>query len=138
MNTKTREDAILGSGDGLSSVLGLIIALVIVGSPTLDIAAVSAAVGAAVSMGANEWFASSSVSRGIVMGTATFIGAFSPAIPFFFLSGMPAYVLCGIITIALGVVISRIRAGGWAISLAKTFGVIILSSGAAVGSSLIT
>ena len=138
MNKK--EEAIFGVFDGVSSSLGVILAMAINGSGALVVAAVALAIGASVSMGLGEWLSDNSESfmRAFVMGSATFIGAISPAIPFIFLEReIVTYILCGIIVTAICIIIAKIRPGGWPKSLVTTFGTTFVATGLAVGGSLI-
>lgn len=139
MKLKTREDSILGSGDGLSSTLGLIIAMAIANSPALASAAVAATIGSSLSMSLNEWNADTNRSayRASMMGISTFFGAISPALPFFILSGTIAYILCGIICICACTVITKMRVESGIKALLLTFGVTLTAGTCAVVGSFI-
>ena len=138
-STTTKEESIFGTADGLSSTLGVVIAVAITHPSLVATAAVAVAVGSAVSMCLSEYLSDSSESnyKAFIMGIATFIGAISPAIPFFIFSGTLAYILCGIICSTLCIIISRNRPGGELKSLIITFSVTLISSGLAVGASLL-
>lgn len=134
MTAADREQAIFGGGDGLSSAIGLIAALAISGAATLLTAAIALAVGAAVSMGLNEWLADpqSRVHRAAVMGAATLAGSIAPAVPYVALGGLGAAVACAAVTVGCGSVIAELRPGARAPSYCKTFGVLVVACGAAV------
>ena len=140
MGPDDRRQAVFGGFDGLTSALGLIVATALtVGVHALAVAAVALAVGAAVSMGAGEWLSDPDASRrrAVVMGVATLVASALPAVPFFVLSGLAAFVGCALITTALVVVIAEVRPGGRARSYALTAGILVLAAALAVGSGLI-
>lgn len=134
-----RAQAIFGSFDGLTSALGLIIASAITaGQGAVLVAAIALAVGSGVGMGAGEWLSdeSASLPKAFAMALATIIGVLLPALPWIFVHGDLAFVLCGLITIGMGAAIAELRPGSRLWSYEVTFGVLIIASGLAIGASL--
>ena len=139
MNSEDKVESIFGVFDGLCSALGVILAIAINGAGDLVVAAVALAVGSAVSMACGEFLSDSGGSRrkAAAMGTATLIGSIAPAIPFIVFSGTIAYILCGLITTGLCILIAKFRPGNWPKSLSLTFGVTVISTGLAVATSIL-
>jgi VIT1/CCC1 family predicted Fe2+/Mn2+ transporter len=133
-------ESIFGGFDGLTSALGVIVALAATGSlKTVVEASVALAVGAAASMGAGEWLSDKAASRrrAIVMGLATLCGSIAPAVPFYALTGALAWLCCAAVTLACGAWIAEVRPGGVLVSYAQTFGVLVVAASLAVGASLV-
>ena len=130
--------AIFGLEDGCSSAMGVILgAGISLGTRGLLVAAVALAVSASVSMAGGQWLSTGNRREAAIMGLATALGSFAPALPWLVLSGSPAFILCMAIAGWLGVLIAELRPGGRRSSYALTFGVLFVATGAAVGASLI-
>lgn len=130
--------ATFGLEDGTSSAMGVILgAGISLGTRGLLVAAVALAVSASVSMAGGQWLATGDKHQAGVMGGSTAVGSFLPAMPWLFLSGLPAFALCILVALCLGALIAELRPGGRASSYAVTFGVLGVATGAAVGASLI-
>ncbi len=139
MRPDDRKQGIFGVFDGLASALGVIVATAATGNAhTVVVAAVALAVGAAVSMAAGEWLsdASGSGHRAAVMGSATLAGSILPAVPFFAMTGAPAFLACGVVTILLAALIAQARPGGALRSYSVTFAVLGVAASLAVATSL--
>jgi len=134
------ETSIFGTCDGLMSALGVVIAEGATATHhALLVAALALAVGSAASMGAGQWLSDNdkSYKQAFIMGIATLFGSISPAIPFFFTSGLIAWILCGIITIIVASIVAELRPGGRLWSYVVTFGVLIVASALGVGASFL-
>ena len=132
--------AIFGLFDGLTSVLGMVLALVVTGNMKgLVVAVVAATVSASLGMGAGEWLSDSeeSYKRAEVMSIATFLGTLLPGIPFFFGRSIGSYLACCVLTTGLGVLIAELRPGARIPSYLKTFLVLVVVTGISLGASLI-
>jgi VIT1/CCC1 family predicted Fe2+/Mn2+ transporter len=130
-------EAIFGSFDGIVSVLGVIAAAYVAGSParTLVIVAAGLAVAAAVSMAGGQFLASAKNVRNpliqaFVMGIATLLGAFVPAIPFLFLPKPTAAICTAIIVLLVTGWIVRIRATtqGTLKAFSQTYGILLIAA----------
>ena len=140
MTPDDREQLIFGLFDGVTSALGMVLALAATGNVRgLVVAAVALAVGAAVSMGAGEWLSdtSSSLHRAAVMASATLAGSVAPALPFLIFAGVPAFVVCAALTVLTVVVIAEARPGAPLPSYTKTAGVLLVATTLGVGASLL-
>jgi VIT1/CCC1 family predicted Fe2+/Mn2+ transporter len=87
--------------------------------------------GAAASMAGGQYLSdksSSSLKRAIIMGVATFIGGIFPAIPFYFSRQWPAFAVCGVIVMCIGMLIVWLREDQGVESYIKTFGVLFLAT----------
>lgn len=136
--TRDAATVVFGLEDGASSAVGVILgAGLSLSSRSLIVASVALAVSASVSMAGGQWLAAGNARQAAVMGGATFIGSFGPAIPWLVSGGALAFALCGLVALGLGVCIAELRPGAPLPSYAQTFGVLIASSGLAVGASLI-
>lgn len=120
---------IFGLGDGMTSLLGVV--LYLTHHPQLVLpAAISGGISSAVSMAGFSWLSES--DEGIVsscmLGAATGIGAVCPAIPFAFLRGGAALacslVICGVV--GLGIAVMHSGQNKW-MSMLQTFGVLIVT-----------
>lgn len=130
--------ATFGLEDGTSSAMGVILgAGISLGTRGLLVAAVALAVSASVSMAGGQWLATGDKRQATIMGLSTTVGSFFPAVPWLFLSGLPAFALCILVALFLGALIAELRPGPRASSYAVTFGVLGVATGAAVGASLI-
>jgi hypothetical protein len=139
----TRDDlkqAIFGGADGLTSALGAIVVLAAKGDyQALVIASVAYAVGAAWSMGGSEYLSdfSGSLRRATVMALATLTYSIAPAIPFFALSGLAAWIGAIVITVLCAALIAEARPYGALKSYTQTFGIVGVGAVLAVGASLL-
>jgi hypothetical protein len=137
---KLAPPAIFGGFDGCASLLGVIVYLVATHPSLIFPAAVSGAIGSAISMGGGEWLSDSENGLGAsgVMAAATFTGALLPAIPFAFGSGTPAIAQSVVICCLIGFTVACLRPGRalWR-ALAETFGILTAVLGAVLALGLI-
>lgn len=135
----TTGSAIFGSFDGLTSVLGIIVALL--GSPlhVLLAGAAGLAASSAVGMGAGQYLgdADRSVRRALAMALSTIIGTIIPVVPFLFLPRVAAVVVASVLVIVFGVLVAKKR-GGDRRSYLETFGVLMLAAAVAIVVALAT
>ena len=138
MTPDDRKQIVFGGFDGLTSAVGLIVALVLSAhTGTLVIAVAGLAVASAVGMGAGEWLgdSESDFGRALVMAAATAVGAFLPAIPFLFLARWPGAVVAMMISLATAVSIGRVRGRG-ARGYVETLGITSVAVALSVAVSL--
>jgi|SRR5579884_1742833 len=118
MSKETFRSGVLGSFDGLVSVLGIILAAALAGVPShlLLLTALGGAVAATVSMAGGEFLADPDteikhkVRDGLVMGLATFIGSFLPVLPYLVLGSTSALITSLCLSLALAACIAEARA----------------------------
>lgn len=137
--TKLIAPVIFGLGDGMTSLLGVV--LYLSHTPELVLpAAASGGISSAVSMAGFKWLSDS--EEGLLtscwLGAATGIGAVCPAIPYEFISG-PAALMCSMFICAIiGAAIAIMHRGRsrW-LSLVQTFSVLILAFAVVITCSLV-
>jgi hypothetical protein len=119
-------EAAFGVFDGMTSVSGIVFALLAKAESVIVAASVGLAVASAIGMGLGEFLsdrkAAGAVKRAAVMAAATAVGTLAPVIPFFVTSSkMTALVIGGIIALVLTTGIGKVRdrgAAGYAVSYA--------------------
>lgn len=133
--------AILGGFDGMASLPGVIIYLLLTGHPALIFAtAASGSVTSAISMGGGEWLSDSDngFAASAVMALATFGGALLPAVPFAGGAGAVEVAACAVICAGVGTVVSVMRPNrGRVLALAETFGILAACLAAVVACALL-
>ena len=133
--------AVFGLFDGMTSVLGMVLALALFGTLRgLIVATVAGAVGAGASMAAGEWLADNDQSphKALIMGLATLIGCMAPAVPFYLTQHWVAYAACGVLVVALGCVIAHLRPEKAPRSYIQTFAVLAIATALAVGAAAVS
>jgi VIT1/CCC1 family predicted Fe2+/Mn2+ transporter len=130
-------EAAFGSCDGLTSVAGVIFGLLSEGRHAIILAGVGLAVASTFGMGAGEWLGDTDKGEGctrraVVMALATLVGTLIAVIPFLFFTKAVALIVAGILAVALGLVIGRIRNKGW-VGYAQTFGILIGAATITIG-----
>lgn len=108
--SKILKPAIFGMFDGLTSSLGVILAL-LAAPHALLLAALGVGVSGTVGMAAGEYLSESDNGflASVVMGLATGLGVLLPILPFMFLSGVVPLILSILITISTVAFISKLR-----------------------------
>jgi len=111
MGEKEPSPAVFGAFDGMTSVIGVIVALLSASPSSVVKAVIGLAVASAVGMAAGEYLGDPdrSLRNAAVMGGATLVGTLLPAIPFFLTSGHVAQVLGGLIAVGMCAVIAAYR-----------------------------
>lgn len=130
---------LFGAFDGMTSVWGVVIALLSRGSHAIILAAIGLAIAAGVGMGAGEYLGDnkSSLKQAWVMMLATVFGTIVPVLPYLFLHGAVALGISIAITLALCAVIGRERDKGLRGYL-ETYGVLTLAGVLTAVFSLLT
>lgn len=130
--------AVFGAMDGVTCVIGVIFPdhadpMVVLKT------AVGVGIAEVAGMAAGEFFSDSEngLAASLVIGASTGIAAIAPAIPYGFMSGLPAAVASAIIVaIILGfITLSRISSRGWKRSITETaiiFGIVVAAVVASV------
>jgi hypothetical protein len=131
--------AVFGGFDGCASLLGVIVYLVASHPSLIFPAALSGAIGSAISMGGGEWLSDSEngFAASCVMAGATFAGALLPAIPFALWRGPLAITESAVICAAIGFIVACLRPNrGLGMALAETFGILLAVFGAVLALGL--
>jgi hypothetical protein len=139
---QTRAAAILGGFDGTCSLMGLVLYMALRGSLALLVGAVVAgAVGAANSMGAGEWLSVSPSedrnTHAAVMWGSTLVFSTLPAVPLFASHSTGAILVSIALAFMLCAIVAWARPGGFAVSVAETYGAFVLCVGVALGASIL-
>jgi hypothetical protein len=132
--------AVFGSFDGLASLLGVIVFLLLNHPALIFPTAASGAISSAISMGGGEFLSDSDNGLGAsgVMAAATFAGAVLPAVPFAFGTGPAEIAASAMAIIGIGAVVSWMRPNrGRGLALAETFGLLLLVAGVVVACGLL-
>lgn len=143
MNKASVHAAILGSFDGLTSVLGIILAAALGGAPghLVLLVALGGAVAATVSMAGGEFLAANDLHlrdklhSGITMGAATFVGTLLPVLPYVLCGGLLALCLSLALSLVLALAIAETRHRLSPISRGQAYletGAVLLCAGALV------
>jgi VIT1/CCC1 family predicted Fe2+/Mn2+ transporter len=130
---KLTRPAIMGGFDGCASLLGVIVYLVASHPSLIFPAALSGAIGSAISMGGGEWLSDSEsgFAASCVMAGATFTGALLPAVPFALWRGPLAIAESAVICAATGFTVACLRPNrGLGMALTETFGILLAVFGA--------
>lgn len=107
-------EACFGSFDGMTSVAGVVFALLAKPMSTIVLAAIGLAVASAVGMAAGEWLGdeTASLRKALVMGLATAVGTLVPIVPFFYSSSkLDALIQAGCLAVVMTSLIGRVRCG---------------------------
>ena len=131
--------AVFGAFDGTASLLGVVIYLLLTHPALIFPTAASGALSSAISMGGGEFLSDSDsgLAASGVMALATFCGAVLPAVPFAFGAGPAEIAVSSLIIIGIGVIVSLMRENrGSGLSLAETFGLLLLVAGVVVACGL--
>jgi hypothetical protein len=137
---KLAAPAIFGSFDGMSSLIGVVIYLLLSHPSVIFPAALSGAVTSAVSMGGGEYLCDSDngLAASLVMALATFAGALAPAIPFAFSQGAAAEAECGIICACVITAVAALRPNrGPGLAVTETAGLFLACAAVAVACSTV-
>lgn len=130
--------ATFGSFDGMTSVAGIIFALLSRGSGPIVLASIGLAVASALGMAAGEYLSDSETSGGLgragVMGMATAAGTMIPVVPFFLFTASVALVFAGILSLMLATGIGFVRKKGL-VGYLQTYGILV---GAAVATIIVS
>jgi VIT1/CCC1 family predicted Fe2+/Mn2+ transporter len=140
----TSGQAIFGSFDGLTSVLGVIVTLL--GAPlhVLLAGAIGLAASSAVGMGAGQYLGDDdrSIRKALSMAISTVVGTLIPVAPFLIFGRVAATVTAGVLVIVFGVVVSEVRRREVNCTsvraYAETFAVLALAAGVAVVVGVLT
>jgi hypothetical protein len=122
--------AVFGAFDGATSLVGVLLTLT--GHPgQVMAAAVGLAVASGIGMAAGSWLSADEggALEATVIGLATAAGTLLPALPYLALRGGPAMLASVLVLLALGAVITAVRARTeplWR-AAAKTYGVLIVT-----------
>lgn len=133
-------EAIFGTFDGMTSLLGVITGALVSGTEhVLVVTAAGLAVAATVSMAGGEFLSDAGTAgarrrRAGIMGLATFIGSFLPVIPYLFLARTPATVASVVVTLlmALGIAQARVSKQGVVAAYVQTFAILIVAGALAI------
>ncbi len=135
--------AIFGSFDGLSCVLGVIAAGYIAGDfHALALSAVGLALAEGIAMAGGSYLSDvtsvNSLRHAGIIGGAAFVGVLLPALPFLVAPRQIALALSILLTIALAVLIAQVRAptGGRIRAYAQTFAILVVAAFASIAVSL--
>jgi VIT1/CCC1 family predicted Fe2+/Mn2+ transporter len=114
-NDGEQSQAIFGTFDGLTSAIGVVVASLLQNNlHTLVVVAAGLATAAAIGMGAGEWLGdpTRNLRRSFIMAFSTAFGAFLPAIPFIFLSKIPAIIVAVVLCLVTALIIGSRRGRG--------------------------
>lgn len=118
---------IFGLVDGLTCGTGVLMSLHNHPAAIL-LAAIGLAVAEVIGMGCGEWLSdNSSLARPVAIGLASGVGAMIPAIPYLFLTGVPAVALALalVAVVAAGITWARHEPGiSWLRVIVETYGVL--------------
>jgi VIT1/CCC1 family predicted Fe2+/Mn2+ transporter len=128
-------EAIFGTFDGMTSLLGVIAGALVSGTEhILVVTAAGLAVAATVSMAGGEFLSDSGTAgarrrRAAIMGLATFIGSFLPVIPYLLFARTPATVASVAVTLlmAVGIAQARVPKQGAVAAYVQTFAILIIA-----------
>lgn len=110
MSSKLISTAVFGSFDGMTSAMGVILALL--ASPhALLLGALGIGIAAVTGMGLGEWQSDSSSGwkAPLVMAVASGTGVLLPVIPFLFMAGWPALTTSAVIIAVVTALIAKVR-----------------------------
>jgi VIT1/CCC1 family predicted Fe2+/Mn2+ transporter len=110
MNSKLISTAVFGSFDGMTSAMGVILALLATPHALL-LGALGIGIAAVIGMGLGEWQSDSSSGwkPAVAMAVASGVGTLLPVIPFIFMAGAPAVIASALIIITATAVIAKVR-----------------------------
>lgn len=110
MDSKLVSTAVFGSFDGMTSAMGVILALLATPHALL-LGALGIGIAAMIGMGLGEWQSDSSTGwrAPVVMAAASGIGTLLPVAPFLFLAGTSAIVASAIVIIVVTAFIAKVR-----------------------------
>ncbi len=139
------KQATFGSFDGMTSLLGILVALVVshTNPHTVLVASAGLAIAAAVGMGGGEYLSDSGgpggLTRASVMTGATFAGAFIPVLPYLWVGGRLGFILTLAVIALISVAIAEIRTldSRRVKAYAQTFVIVLLASGLSIGVSIL-
>jgi VIT1/CCC1 family predicted Fe2+/Mn2+ transporter len=129
--TRLMRPAIMGSADGVTIVLGLLVSLA--GQPHVVFrAAAGAALAELVGMGAGQWLSDeqAGLRAALANGGAAFTACLLPAVPYLLLTGRPALAASLALVVLAATGISLLRPERGILAFATTYG--ILSAAAAL------
>ena len=134
MNHDDIAEAIFGSFDGLTGMMGVVVATLLSHhSAALVITGIGLAIAATVSMAGGDFLSKGSKQRAAVMGLATFVGSVIPVLPFIIIHGWQADGLCACLVLLTAIWISEQRAtlGHVSLTLAyvQTFTILVVAVG---------
>lgn len=109
-DSKLISTAVFGSFDGMTSAMGVILALLATPHALL-LGALGIGIAAIIGMGLGEWQSDSSSGwkAPLVMAVASGTGVLIPVIPFLFLTGWPAVMISAAIIIVATAFIAKVR-----------------------------
>lgn len=109
-NSKLVSTAVFGSFDGMTSAMGVILALLATPHALL-LGALGIGIAGVIGMGLGEWQSDSSSGwkAPIVMALASGTGVLIPVLPFLFLAGTPALLVSAALIIVVTAIIAKVR-----------------------------
>jgi hypothetical protein len=133
-----RAPVILGSADGLTIVLGLLVSLTAHPSAMWH-AALGAGLAELVGMTAGMWLSDgeSGFRLALSCGVASLAACVLPAVPYLAVSGLLALGLALGVTAAVAAAVSWLRPEKGILAAVQTYGVLIVAAGLCYGASLI-
>lgn len=134
-----RKQVIFGAADGVAAVIGLV---ALTGQPhALVRAAIGVGLAELVGMTAGSWLSADEGDVGfwhaLANGAAAFACVTAPAVPYLFLHGWPALAAALGIIVAIGAVISVLRAERGLPAVGKTYGVLAVAAVVCVAATFI-
>lgn len=141
MQKTDTSQAIFGSFDGLTSLIGLLAGALVVHATGGQILAEAGglAVAAAVGMASGDFLSGSTVRLSLIMGISTLIGSLVAAVPVALIGGVLGYALAVVVSLVMAVLIAetRSRSDGRLRGYASTFIILVLASALSVGVSVL-
>ena len=131
MSNLTRP-AVLGSADGLTIVLGLIVGLAVAKQPSSAVwhAALAGGLAELVGMTAGMWLseADSGFRVALMCGVASLAACVLPAVPYAFGGGFPALLLALVLVAVAAAAISWLRPERGVLAAVQTYGVLLVAA----------
>lgn len=130
--------ATFGAADGVTTALGLLVALT--GQPHAIVrAAAGAGLAGMVGMTAGEWLSDSDAGFPVALacGCATLAACVIPVVPYAVTSGPAATVAALLLVAAVAGVVSWLRPEKGALAVAQTYGVLVVAAGLCFASGLL-
>lgn len=128
-----------GGFDGATSLVGVLAGLIATHSTPSTILATSAglAVASAVGMAFGDFLSGANRVEALVMGAATFVGSFLPALPIVLFAGWLGYALAGVILLGMGIAIAEINPQPRRAAYTSTGLMLLFTSALSVGAALL-
>lgn len=139
MNKMLKSNSVFGLFDGVTAIMGVLVALVSKGSSAILLAAIGLAIAEAVGMGAGEFLSDSDtgIKGSAAIGLGAVAGILAPVIPWLFVHGSVALISSIMIALLIGILIGKLRSKGLR-GYIESLGVLLLAGGLTTIFTLIT